>query len=42
MMDMEEAVCRLQLAADAGTDVCFTEGVETKELLESTVSALAP
>lgn len=39
---MEEAVARLKLAADAGADVCFIEGVRTKELLESTVAALAP
>lgn len=39
---MEEAVTRLKLAADAGADVCFIEGVKTKELLESTVAALAP
>ncbi|KAF9035348.1 Phosphoenolpyruvate/pyruvate domain-containing protein, partial [Hymenopellis radicata] len=31
-----------QLAAAAGADVCFIEGVRTKELLESTVVALAP
>lgn len=39
---MEEAINRLKLAADAGADVCFIEGVKTKELLESTVAALAP
>ena len=39
---MEEAIYRLKLAADAGADVCFIEGVRTKELLESTVAALAP
>ena len=39
---MEEAVLRLKLAADVGADVCFIEGVKTKELLESTVAALAP
>lgn len=39
---MEEAVIRLKLAAAAGADVCFIEGVKTKELLESTVEALAP
>ncbi|KAG6920222.1 hypothetical protein DXG01_004991 [Tephrocybe rancida] len=39
---MEEAVTRLQLASQAGADVCFIEGVRTKELLESTVAALAP
>ena len=39
---MEEAVTRLKLAADAGADVCFIEGVRTSELLVSTVEALAP
>ncbi len=39
---MEEAITRLKLAAAAGADVCFIEGVRTKELLESTVAALAP
>ena len=39
---MEEAIIRLKLAADAGADVCFIEGVKTEELLRSTVAALAP
>jgi hypothetical protein len=39
---MEEAIYRLKLAADAGADVCFIEGVKTKELLEYTVSQLTP
>lgn len=39
---MDEAITRLKLAAAAGADVCFIEGVKTKELLESTVAALAP
>jgi len=39
---MEEALIRLKLAADAGADVCFIEGVKSKELLVETVSALAP
>jgi len=39
---MEEAVFRLKLAADAGADVCFIEGVKTAELLTSTVEALKP
>jgi hypothetical protein len=39
---MEEAIIRLKLAADAGADVCFIEGVKNKELLEATVAALAP
>jgi 2-methylisocitrate lyase-like PEP mutase family enzyme len=30
------------LAADAGADVCFIEGVKTSELLKQTVTALAP
>ena len=42
VLGMEEAVLRLKLAADAGADVCFIEGVKSKELLESTVQALAP
>ncbi len=39
---MDEAIARLKLAAAAGADVCFIEGVKTKDLLESTVAALAP
>lgn len=39
---MEEALYRLKLAADAGADVCFIEGVKTSELLKQTVAALAP
>jgi 2-methylisocitrate lyase-like PEP mutase family enzyme len=42
VLGMEEAITRLKLAADAGADVCFIEGVKNKELLESTVKALAP
>ena len=42
VLGMEEAVLRLKLAADAGADVCFIEGVKTSELLETTVAALAP
>ncbi|KDR75646.1 hypothetical protein GALMADRAFT_68445 [Galerina marginata CBS 339.88] len=42
VLGMEEAVVRLKLAAEIGADVCFIEGVRTKELLESTVAALAP
>ncbi|TFK44930.1 Pyruvate/Phosphoenolpyruvate kinase-like domain-containing protein [Crucibulum laeve] len=42
VLGMEEAVARLKLASDAGADVCFIEGVKTKELLESTVKSLAP
>ncbi|KAH0829086.1 Phosphoenolpyruvate/pyruvate domain-containing protein [Lanmaoa asiatica] len=42
VLGMEEAITRLKLAADAGADVCFIEGVKTSELLTSTVKALAP
>ncbi|KAJ7594914.1 oxaloacetate acetylhydrolase [Mycena floridula] len=42
VLGMEEAVTRLKLAAAAGADVCFIEGVKTPELLASTVAALAP
>jgi 2-methylisocitrate lyase-like PEP mutase family enzyme len=42
MLGMEEALYRLKLAADAGADVCFIEGVKTAELLKQTVSVLAP
>jgi 2-methylisocitrate lyase-like PEP mutase family enzyme len=42
VLGMDEAIARLKLAADAGADVCFIEGVKSKELLESTVKALAP
>ncbi|TDL21561.1 oxaloacetate acetylhydrolase [Rickenella mellea] len=42
VLGMDEAITRLRLAADAGADVCFIEGVRTKELLEATVNALAP
>ncbi|KAJ7503051.1 oxaloacetate acetylhydrolase [Mycena galericulata] len=39
---MDEAIIRLKLAAEAGADVCFIEGVKTKQLLELTVAKLAP
>lgn len=39
---MDEAITRLKLASDAGADVCFIEGVKTKQLLELTVAALEP
>jgi len=39
---MDEALYRLKLAADAGADVCFIEGVKTSELLRKTVATLAP
>ncbi|KAJ6631543.1 oxaloacetate acetylhydrolase [Mycena sp. CBHHK59/15] len=42
VLGMDEAITRLKLAADAGADVCFIEGVKTKQLLEHTVAALAP
>ncbi|KAJ7188750.1 oxaloacetate acetylhydrolase [Mycena filopes] len=42
VLGMDEAILRLQLAADAGADVCFIEGVKTKQLLEHTVDTLAP
>ncbi|KAJ7745088.1 Pyruvate/Phosphoenolpyruvate kinase-like domain-containing protein [Mycena metata] len=42
VLGMDEALTRLKLAGDAGADVCFIEGVKTKELLERTVAALAP
>lgn len=42
VLGMDEAVYRLKLAAAAGADVCFIEGVRTKELLEKTVAELAP
>ncbi|KAG9217783.1 hypothetical protein CCMSSC00406_0003528 [Pleurotus cornucopiae] len=42
VLGMEEAIERLKLAAAAGADVCFIEGVKSKELLISTVAALAP
>ncbi|KAJ6497577.1 Pyruvate/Phosphoenolpyruvate kinase-like domain-containing protein [Mycena sanguinolenta] len=42
VLGMDEAILRLKLASDAGADVCFIEGVKTQELLERTVSELAP
>jgi 2-methylisocitrate lyase-like PEP mutase family enzyme len=42
VLGMDEAIYRLKLAAAAGADVCFIEGVKTSELLKSTVAALAP
>ncbi|EKM53382.1 uncharacterized protein PHACADRAFT_259725 [Phanerochaete carnosa HHB-10118-sp] len=42
VLGMDEAVFRLKLAADAGADVCFIEGVKTAELLTKTIAALAP
>ncbi|KAL7277780.1 hypothetical protein ACG7TL_008723 [Trametes sanguinea] len=42
VLGMEEAITRLKLAADAGADVCFIEGVRSAELLTATIEALAP
>ena len=42
VLGMDEAVERLKLAAAAGADVCFIEGVKDAELLKKTVAALAP
>ncbi|KAF5345194.1 hypothetical protein D9758_009712 [Tetrapyrgos nigripes] len=42
VLGMEEAWIRLKLAAAAGADVCFIEGVKSKELLVETVNRLAP
>ncbi|KIJ56256.1 hypothetical protein M422DRAFT_73142 [Sphaerobolus stellatus SS14] len=42
VLGMDEAVRRLKLAAEAGADAAFIEGVKTKELLEKTVKALHP
>jgi hypothetical protein len=39
---MDEAILRLKLAADAGADVCFIEGVKSQKLLQTTVESLAP
>jgi 2-methylisocitrate lyase-like PEP mutase family enzyme len=41
-LGMDEAVYRLKLAAAAGADVCFIEGVKTADLLKDTVEKLAP
>lgn len=42
VLGMDEAITRLKLAADAGADVCFIEGVKTEDLLRKTVAALEP
>ena len=42
VLGMDEAVRRLQLAREAGADVCFIEGVKSVTALERTVQALAP
>jgi len=42
VLGMEEALRRLRAAADVGADVCFIEGVRTKEDLRKIVEYLAP
>ena len=42
VLGMDEALRRLKAAADVGADVCFIEGVRTKEDLRRTVDYLAP
>ncbi|KIM59257.1 hypothetical protein SCLCIDRAFT_1217808 [Scleroderma citrinum Foug A] len=42
VLGMDEAITRLKLAADAGADVCFIEGVKTASLLTKTIEALKP
>lgn len=42
VLGFDEALIRLRLAADAGADVCFIEGVKTEEQLRKTVALLAP
>src|SRR5258708_7012116 len=42
VLGFDEALLRLKLAADAGADVCFIEGVKTEGQLQRTVDALAP
>ncbi|KAF9529722.1 oxaloacetate acetylhydrolase [Crepidotus variabilis] len=42
VLGMDEALERLKLAANAGADVCFIEGVKTEDLLRKTVSYLEP
>ncbi len=42
VLGFEEALIRLMLAADAGADVCFIEGVKTEEQLRKTVAVLVP
>jgi 2-methylisocitrate lyase-like PEP mutase family enzyme len=42
VLGMDEALYRLKLAAAAGADVCFIEGVRTEELLKHTVAELSP
>jgi len=42
VLGFDEALLRLRLAADAGADVCFIEGVKTEGQLRRTVDSLAP
>jgi len=42
VLGFDEALHRLKLAANAGADVCFIEGVKSEEQLRRTVQALAP
>jgi 2-methylisocitrate lyase-like PEP mutase family enzyme len=42
VLGFEEAVARLRVAAEAGADVCFIEGVKTEGQLRRAVEALAP
>ncbi|KAK7039553.1 phosphoenolpyruvate pyruvate domain-containing protein [Favolaschia claudopus] len=42
VLGMDEALLRLKLAADAGADALFIEGVKSIQLLELTVKTLAP
>lgn len=42
VLGFDEALLRLKLAADAGADVCFIEGVKAEEQLRKTVETLAP
>lgn len=42
VLGMDEAVTRLQLAANADADVCSIEGVKAAELLTKAVETLKP
>ena len=42
VLGFDEALARLKAAVVAGADVCFIEGVRTKEELRKTVQTLAP
>lgn len=41
-LDYDEAIHRLKLAREAGADVCFLEGITSKEQARQTVKDLAP